>query len=144
MRSRTGAGLYCLALYNPATDTAKSVDFIKWMYSTRSHLDEVYDLKDGYVVTNNYLHKAKATVTRQLLPGGLRLAAVVEKLFYASTPVIDFKEATRSAKRGIDIKEAANNIGKQVTICEHIYSIKDRQRVAGGQDWEVNCMKTLK
>ena len=55
----------------------------------------------------------------------MRLAAVLEKLFYASTAVIDFKEATKNAKKGIDIKEAANNIGKQVTICEHIYSIKE-------------------
>ena len=52
----------CLAQYNPATDTAKSVDFIKWMYDTRSHLDEVYDLKDGYIVTDNYLAKASVTV----------------------------------------------------------------------------------
>jgi hypothetical protein len=61
------------------------------MYDTRTRLDEVYDLKDGYIATNNYLQKAKATVTRQLLLVGLRLAAVLRKIFYAAPPVIHFK-----------------------------------------------------
>ena len=76
----------CLVLYNPATDTAKKVDFTNWMYESRSLLDEVYDLQDGYIITPNYLQKAKGTVTKQLLLAGQRLAAVLEKLFMLPHP----------------------------------------------------------
>jgi len=40
------------------------------------HLDQVYNLKDSYIVTPEYLQKGKSTFTRQLLLVGQRLAVI--------------------------------------------------------------------
>ena len=40
----------------------------------------------------------------------------LEKVFYTAMHTIDFEEFTKNAKNGIDIKKAANNIVRQVTI----------------------------
>jgi hypothetical protein len=46
--------------------------------------DEVYGLKEGYIVTDTHLQRAEEIVTKQLILGGLRAAAEIRKNFLCS------------------------------------------------------------
>jgi DNA/RNA endonuclease YhcR with UshA esterase domain len=114
----------CLQYYNSNdADTLKVADFAAWMKDSRSLLDGVYDFT-GFTLDKAYVIKGKTTVEKQLLKAALRLAYILNKLFYTPAPLANFKELTASYKNGINIKEAANNIGKKVTICARVVGIK--------------------
>jgi S1/P1 Nuclease len=113
----------CLQYYTNAHDTLKSVDFTGWMLDSRSLLDGVYDFPD-YTLNKAYLAKNKIVVQRQLLKAGVRLAFILTKLFASPPPIVDFKAITAKYKNGIDVNDALKNIGKNVTICSRVYSIR--------------------
>jgi hypothetical protein len=113
----------CLQYYNNSIDTLKAVDFVAWMNDSRSLLPGVYDFPD-FNLDKAYLLKNKVIVEKQLLKAGLRLALLLNKLFYSPTTTIDFKEVIAKYKNGIDINDAMKYIGKIVTICTHVYGVK--------------------
>ena len=74
----------CYNLYStmPADETEKikKINELQWMKESRAYLDTVYNFNDGFL-TKNYVMDRKSIVTRQLLLGGIRLAAVLSELF---------------------------------------------------------------
>lgn len=114
----------CLQYYDKTlTDSLRDVDFISWMYDSRSLLDEVYDFP-GFMLNEKYLQTNKIVVEKQLLKAGVRLAFVLNKIFYSPAPFIDFSKITASYKNGIDVKDADNHLGKKVTVCSRVFSIR--------------------
>jgi hypothetical protein len=110
-------------LSNLQKDTMHTVDFFNWMKESRSLLDRVYDFPD-FTISNEYLIKNKKVVEKQLLLAGLRLALVLNKLFYSVKKLPDFKTLVSKQKNGINSTDALQNVGKKVTVCERIYSIR--------------------
>jgi S1/P1 Nuclease len=104
-------------------DTMKTVDFEAWMYESRSYLDQVYDFP-GFELNEAYLQKNKVLVEQQLLKAGLRLAFVLNTLFSSPGAVIDFSSVLSKYRNGIDVKDAPKYIGKKVTICSRVYSLR--------------------
>ena len=58
----------------------KKIDVIEWMNESRSYLDKVYDIKNG-IIDKNYIDKNTVVIEKQLFDAGLRLAAVLNKIF---------------------------------------------------------------
>jgi hypothetical protein len=58
----------------------RHIDFVAWMNESRSKLDTVYDFK-GNDLNHKYVAKNAPLVERQLLLGGIRLAAVLKYIF---------------------------------------------------------------
>ena len=54
----------------------------------------------------------------------MRLALVLNKLFMSPVQLANFNEKTKGYKNGIDIIEAVNNVGKDVTICARVYNVR--------------------
>lgn len=114
----------CLQYYDKTlTDSLRDVDFISWMYDSRSLLDGVYDFP-GFMLDEKYLQTNKTVVEKQLLKAGVRLAFILNKIFYSPAPVIDFSKITATYKNGIDIKDADNYLGKKVTVCSRVFNIR--------------------
>jgi hypothetical protein len=114
----------CLDLYKKnAVNFTNEVDFLKWMQESRSLLDGVYDFPE-FRLSDAYLQKNKTVVQKQLLLAGLRLAEVLNRLFASAAPTVDFKAVTAKYKNGLDVNEAINNIGKKVTICATVFSVR--------------------
>ncbi len=88
----------------------------------------VYDFP-GFVLDDTYLQKNKITVQKQLLKAGVRLAFILNKLFYTPSPVIDFTEMTTKFKNGIDVKDADNYMGEKVTVCTRVFSVRSTAAV---------------
>ena len=74
----------CLQTYATFTsaeiDSFKKIQVLKWMYQSRSYLDTVYNFKDGYL-DSNYIKTASNIIKKQLVIGGLRLAAILTDAF---------------------------------------------------------------
>lgn len=74
----------CLKTYDTFTpaevDSFKKIQVLKWMYQSRAYLDQVYDFKNGYL-DSAYIAKATEIIKRQLVIGGLRLAAILTDVF---------------------------------------------------------------
>lgn len=114
----------CLKLYTPDfSDALREADFESWMQESRVLLDGVYEFT-GFMLDEKYLQKNKIVVQKQLLKAGVRLAFILNKLFYSPAPVIDFATITASYKNGINIKNANDHIGKKVTVCTRVFSIR--------------------
>jgi S1/P1 Nuclease len=114
----------CLQLLNSGfKDSSKTTDFTGWMMDSRSLLPQVYDFA-GFTLDKKYLDRNRAVVVRQLLKAGMRLASILNKLFAPPAAEVDFKAITAKYKNGIDVKDAMNNVGKDVTICAKVYSIR--------------------
>jgi S1/P1 Nuclease len=77
----------CLQLYNNYTqkqiDSITAINFIVWMNQGRKYLTSVYGFSD-FTIDSKYVAKNKLIIKKQLLFAGLRLAFVLEKLFYTS------------------------------------------------------------
>lgn len=112
----------------PVLDTIGTIDFLKWMQESRSLLPQVYDFP-GFILDDNYFKKSKLIVQRQLILAGMRLAAVLNKLFYSATADVDFTSASKKYKNGIDISEVKNNLGKEVTVCSKVYSLRSTEKI---------------
>ncbi|MES2429709.1 MAG: S1/P1 nuclease [Bacteroidota bacterium] len=122
----------CMSFYKNAPqhqfDTIDGIHPALWMKETRSLLDKVYDFKE-YTLTSGYVDRSAEIVKRQLVVGGLRLAAILNKLFPAEAPVIDTKQFISKYKNGIDATQAMQYIGKKVTACSRVYGIKSLENV---------------
>ena len=119
----------CMQLYKSGfTDSVKDIDFVKWMQGSRSLLPGVYDF-EGFLLPKSYLTKNKVVVERQLLLAGLRLAKILEVLFASSAPAIDYNAATKNYKNGINIKDAAKYIDKNVAVCAPVGNIKSSEKI---------------
>lgn len=57
-----------------------NIDVESWMYGSRSYLDNVYDFNNN-VIDQAYADKNKEIIENQLATAGIRLAAVLEKMF---------------------------------------------------------------
>lgn len=113
-----------LQLYKAGlTDTIKGIDFVSWFMESRSLLDGVYDFTD-FRLSKAYLDKNKLVVQKQLLMAGLRLAAILNKLFADPAPLLDFKKINAGYKNGIDVKDAMKHIGKKVTVCSNVNNVR--------------------
>jgi DNA/RNA endonuclease YhcR with UshA esterase domain len=96
---------------------------VQWFNESRSLLNGVYDFPD-MILNDAYLNKNKTVVEKQLLLAGMRLAAMLDKLFYSAASDVNFTELTSKYKNGINVTEAINNIGKKVTICAKVFSVR--------------------
>ena len=74
----------CLALYPTLKESEvkqiQKINVLTWMNQSRSLLDTVYSFKDNFL-TPEYLHSNVKVIERQLLIGGLRLAAILNEAF---------------------------------------------------------------
>jgi hypothetical protein len=112
----------------PVKDTIGAIDFVRWMQESRSLLPQVYDFP-GFMIDDAYLKRNKVIVQRQLVVAGMRLAAILDKLFYSAAPEIDFKAAVNKYKNGIDVKDAKDHLGKEVSVCSKVYSIRSTDKI---------------
>ena len=109
-------------------DTINAIDFVRWMQESRSLLPQVYDYQ-GLIIDDAYMKKNKVVVQRQLVIAGKRLAAMLDKLFNSPPVNADFKSAISKYKKGIDISEVKNNLGKEVAVCSKVYSIRSTDKI---------------
>lgn len=65
---------------NSKNKTGWQINVITWMNESRSCLPQVYSFKNGNI-TQNYINSNAPLVKKQLLKAGLRLAAVLNKLY---------------------------------------------------------------
>lgn len=123
----------CLQLYqslNPATfDTIQGIHFASWMEQTRLLLDSVYSFP-GFILNENYFKWSKLVVEKQLLLAGVRLAAILDKLFYTPAPIINTAALTSQYPNGIDAADAVNNVGKTVTVCSRVFGLRTSDKVS--------------
>jgi hypothetical protein len=74
----------CLSLYekmNKGTiSELKEVNIVNWINEPRDLLENVYDFMDGQI-DHIYIDKNKPIIEKQLLIAGIRLAAVLNKVF---------------------------------------------------------------
>ncbi len=114
----------CLTHFNTTQkDTTNTIDYIGWMNENRAMLDDVYNFPD-FSLNEAYLLKNKVVVEKQLLKAGLRMAMILNKLFYDQKKLLDYKKITATFKNGIDISAVDENVEKKVTICNRIFTIK--------------------
>lgn len=67
--------------YTPAqTADIQKIDVVRWANDSRSNLDFVYSYKNGKI-DQNYINKAAPIIEKQILKGGLRLAAILQLYF---------------------------------------------------------------
>jgi hypothetical protein len=74
----------CMQVYASMTAAEvadyQKVNELKWMYSSRSLLDTVYSFKNNYL-DQQYIDNNAQVIKKQLVIGGLRLAAVLNEVF---------------------------------------------------------------
>ena len=117
----------CLDLYTKENVYEKQltskIDYVAWLNENRALLDGIYDFP-GFTLSDTYLNKNAVIVKRQLLLAGLRLADILNRLFYTPAAVINTDSLANNFKNGIDIKDAANYVGKKVTVCARVYEVR--------------------
>jgi hypothetical protein len=100
-------------------------DVLAWMNESRSYLGNVYDYT-GHVLGEEYAKKNRGIVEKQLIKAGLRLAAVMEKVF-GKIPVSSgstLAAGTDSSGKPLSPEEAAKHIGETRTVCGKIFGGK--------------------
>ncbi len=55
---------------------------------------------------------------------GLRLASVLNSLFYSPAPEVNFEAITKTFKNGIAAAHALQHENKKVTVCERVYNVR--------------------
>ena len=119
----------CTKYYSSFKDQlSQPVDFEKWMRETRSLLPNVYDFS-GFMLDDAYLQKNKVIVEKQLLLAGLRLAAVLNKLFASPPAAMNQLDLKNKFKNLIDAGNAINYLGKNVTVCERVYAVRSTNTI---------------
>jgi hypothetical protein len=101
----------------------KSFKFTDWMNESRSLADVAYDFPD-YRLDEAYAQKGEAIVKTRLLYAGIRLAAMLDKLF-ATVEVAVAPPWPKS----ITAQDAINHIDKNVTVCSKVYGVKATGKV---------------
>lgn len=109
-------------------DTIEGIHPVLWMKETRTLLPQVYD-RQNFILDSQYVNRNALIIKRQLLIAGMRLAAMLNKLFYNTAPVVNMEDLAAKFKDGIDAKNAAQYIGKKVTACSRVYGIKALDKV---------------
>ena len=71
---------FYLAFSSNEIKQIQKIDVLAWMNSSRSLLDSVYNFQN-LVLPNDYVDKAVPLIEKQLLFGGLRLAAILNEVF---------------------------------------------------------------
>lgn len=136
----------CYQFYNQQlSDSLRDVDFVGWMEDSRSLLNGVYDFA-GFKLSEDYLQKNKIVVKKQLLKAAVRLAFVLNKIFYSPAPEIDFGKITSGYKNGIDVKDVDDYIGKKVTVCTRVYSVRTTAtitQISVGDDYPNNPLTII-
>lgn len=61
-------------------NSIQKIDVLNWMNDSRSLLQSVYNF-NGFKISKNYINNNKIVIEKQLLKGGLRLAAVLNDIF---------------------------------------------------------------
>lgn len=117
----------CLDLYKTDSsfeqELTGNIDYVAWLNQNRTLLDGIYDFP-GFMLDQKYLDKSAIIVKRQLLLAGLRLANILNRLFYTPAPIENLDSLAVTYKNGIPINEVEKNIGKKVTICAHVFNIR--------------------
>jgi hypothetical protein len=120
----------CLSLYkNLSPDQLrqiKTIDFIFWYNESRSFLDDVYDFTQPNI-NQSYINKNKIVIEKRLLYAGIRLAAVLDKLFGTDASLIVLPVQNGNT---ITAEDAINYIGKNVKVCTKVYSVKSLEKVS--------------
>lgn len=74
----------CLAQYKNYSASElkeiRKIDVVAWMKQSQVYLPQVYDFQDK-TIDARYVEKSKPVVEKQILCGGLRLAAIMDKAF---------------------------------------------------------------
>ena len=74
----------CLKFYSSLSAVEikqiQKIDVLAWMNSARSLLDSVYNFQNS-ILPNDYVDKNVPLIEKQLLFGGLRLAAILNEAF---------------------------------------------------------------
>lgn len=113
----------CLALANGNTLPSIPEDFIGWLKDSRSILPEVYDYP-GFILSTAYMQKSAKTVEAQLLKAGQRLATVLNILFSSPAKILDYNVLIKGYKNGVSVEDAANAIGKAVTMVGRVTNVR--------------------
>lgn len=100
-----------------------SLNFIEWMNESRMLLPQAYAFPD-YRLDEAYAQKNENLVKMRLLFAGMRLAAVLEKLFQSAVDKVP-----EPVKGSISAEEAKNHIDKKVTVCSKVYGVKATDKV---------------
>ena len=89
-------------------------------------MDGVYDFPQPNI-SQSYIDKNKIIIEKRLLYAGIRLAAVLDKFFGT-----DDSTVIQPAQIGnsISADSAINYIGKYVTVCTRVYSVKSLKNVS--------------
>ncbi len=126
----------CMELYRQLSASEinhiRNASFVELMYENRKLLADIYP--SSHKIEDNYLQKNKIIVERQLLYGGIKLAAVLEQLFSHPDNRVAVKQEPLIKIRAED---AAKYIGKRVTVCSQVYGVKELANInfinLGGQ-----------
>ena len=118
----------CIQYYDSLALASKTIDFTAWMKDSRSLLGEVYNY-DGFTLDNQYLNRNKIVVEKQLIKAALRLAKVLDELFYTEAPKRNLNSFMATYKDAIDVKDAPNYVGKKVTVCTRVVAIKSSDAI---------------
>ncbi|HUZ60668.1 MAG TPA: S1/P1 nuclease [Hanamia sp.] len=125
----------CLNLYNKnpgQIDTIKGIHFVLWMKESRTLLNSVYDFTNSQI-DKDYIQRSKLIIQRQLLIAGIRLAAVLNKLFGGDIPKIKSPlaggQTVANPNNEIEASDAVNYIGQNVKVCSRVYGVKETAKI---------------
>jgi len=75
----------CSSLYDHYTaaekTASKQINVVGWLNTSRAYLGKVYDFKNGKIEAQ-YADWAKGVIEKQILDGGLHLAAIMDDVFH--------------------------------------------------------------
>jgi hypothetical protein len=106
----------------------EEIDFVRWMNESRALLPAVYNFPEN-MISQQYLDANKEIVKKQLLFAGIRLAAILNKLFYDPAPQMDMEAEVKKYKNGININDAMKYVGKTVTVCSRVYGVSATDKI---------------
>lgn len=85
----------CMALKESLSSadlkSMKKLNVFEWFKESRKHLDFAYSFKDG-VIDQKYTEQAAGVIKLQLLRAGVRLAAILTRLYKKAEPAIEKDE----------------------------------------------------
>ncbi len=114
------------SLHPDTLQKVKAVDFVSWYNDSRSLLDGIYDSRE-FTLSQSYIKKNKVLTEHRLLYAGIRLAAMLDTLFPPEPP----KQTAppKPLPNSISADSAINYVGKKVTVCTKVFSIKSLDNV---------------
>ena len=104
-------------------ERTKSLNIIDWMNESRVLIDSAYDYP-SFQLDKKYAEKNEQVVKRRILYAGIRLAAVLEKLFKSENTIVPIP-----LPNSIPATEAINYIDKKVIVCSKVYGMRTNANV---------------